>query len=240
MAPLEFKDSSDARVLIIDDDQHLTAGLREYLTGEGFGVETCSDGSLALVRLVETHFDIVILDVMMPGLSGLEVLKYLRASHSIPVLMLTARGDYLDRVLGLELGADDYLSKPFNPRELVARIRAILRRTKQALNSSVPTKLGDLLMDRANLSVSFNNEPLHLTMAEFLVLEVLVRGVGNLQTRSSLTKRALGRELEAYDRSIDMHVSNLRRKLGTNSANRLEIKSVRGAGYVLTMMRVSP
>jgi two-component system response regulator CpxR len=243
-----------ASILIVDDDRELGQMLTEYLTGEGFQVAIVRDGAEALDRLTgrpsdsrstaegslrengEAHpFDLVILDVMLPSLSGFEVLRRLRHSLSVPVIMLTAHGADVDRIVGLELGADDYLSKPFNPRELVARVRAVLRRfsPRDADTPAHPVSVGPLRLDPATFEVTLSGQSVRLTGTELRLLEVLMRAVGQVQSRESLTERVLGRRLTPYDRSIDTHVSNLRRKLGLGENGLPEIRSIRGAGYVL-------
>jgi two-component system response regulator CpxR len=236
-----------ASVLIVDDDRELGQMLTEYLTGEGFQVSLVRDGAEALDRLTgapatgtpaagDSHaFDLVILDVMLPSLSGFEVLRRLRHSLSVPVIMLTAHGADVDRIVGLELGADDYLSKPFNPRELVARVRAVLRRfsPRDADTPAHPVSVGPLRLDPATFEVTLSGQAVRLTGTELRLLEVLMRAVGQVQSRESLTERVLGRRLTPYDRSIDTHVSNLRRKLGLGESGLPEIRSIRGAGYVL-------
>jgi DNA-binding response OmpR family regulator len=226
-----------ASLLIVDDDRELGQMLTEYLTGEGFQVSLVRDGAEALDRLTEqSHpFDLVILDVMLPSLSGFEVLRRLRHTLSVPVIMLTAHGADVDRIVGLELGADDYLSKPFNPRELVARIRAVLRRfsSRDTDTPSHPVSVGPLRLDPATFEVTLSGQAVRLTGTELRLLEVLMRSVGQVQSRESLTERVLGRRLTPYDRSIDTHVSNLRRKLGLGENGLPEIRSIRGAGYVL-------
>jgi DNA-binding response OmpR family regulator len=221
-------------ILLVDDDAQLARMLAEFLSGEGYAAHRAESGAAAFVMLAERRFDLVILDVMMPNLSGLEVLRRLRDSNDVPVLMLTARGEDSDRITGLELGADDYLSKPFNPRELVARIRAILRRMDRSGSASRPrVTVGPLTLGPSDMSVAMDQRAVRLTAAEFLVLERLARGAGQIQTRAELTREALGRPLEAYDRSIDTHVSNVRRKLGLAPGGPLEIRSLRGRGYLL-------
>jgi DNA-binding response OmpR family regulator len=226
-----------ASLLIVDDDRELGQMLTEYLTGEGFQVTLLRDGAEALDRLTEQSppFDLVILDVMLPSLSGFEVLRRLRHSLSVPVIMLTAHGADVDRIVGLELGADDYLSKPFNPRELVARVRAVLRRfsPRDADMPAHPVSVGPLRLDPATFEVTLSGQSVRLTGTELRLLEVLMRAVGQVQSRESLTERVLGRRLTPYDRSIDTHVSNLRRKLGLGENGLPEIRSIRGAGYVL-------
>ncbi|HEY2014377.1 MAG TPA: response regulator transcription factor, partial [Bryobacteraceae bacterium] len=188
----------------------------------------------ALQLLSQKSVDLIILDVMLPELDGFEVLRLIRQQYDTPILMLTARGDDNDRILGLESGADDYLSKPFNPRELVARVGAIFRRLERRETvARIPIHLGALTLDPGRLGVLLHGVPIRLTAAEFMVLEALVLSSGRMQSRARLTEIALGRPLEAYDRSIDTHVSNLRRKLGFSPGGQIEIRSVRGAGYLL-------
>lgn len=224
-----------ALILIVDDDTELTQMLQRFLAGEGLTAIRAGTGGEALRLLAQRAVDLIVLDVMLPGIDGFEVLRRVRERYDTPILMLTARGDDTDRILGLESGADDYLSKPFNPRELVARIGAIFRRMERRETASRPSiQLGPLTMDPTRLGVLMNGEPIRLTTAEFMVLEALVSGAGKMQTRARLTEVALGRPLEAYDRSIDTHVSNLRRKLGLGPDASLEIRSIRGVGYLLT------
>lgn len=228
--------SNSLSVLIVDDDRELAQMLTEYLTAEGFTIAAAHDGNAALTRLNAQKFDLVILDVMLPGLNGFDVLRNLRQTLSVPVIMLTAHGTDVDRIVGLELGADDYLSKPFNPRELVARIRAVLRRfsTRDPGAPAPPMSIGQLRLDPATFGVSLSGKQVRLTGTEFRVLEMLMRAPGQVQSRDLLTERVLGRKLTPYDRSIDTHISNLRRKLGLGAAGLPEIRSIRGTGYVLT------
>lgn len=226
------------RILLIDDDVELTDMLVAYLGREGFAVDVCHDGvsGLALLDVAAQKPDIVVLDVMLPGLDGFGVLRGMRARAPLPpVLMLTARGDDDDRIAGLELGADDYLSKPFNPRELVARLRAILRRVSDLSAEPMDAlSLGTFTLEPTRLEVRDGNTSIALTAAEFRVFELLVRQAGQVVSRADLTEHALGRKLELYDRSIDTHVSNLRRKLGLGEASAIEIRGIRGVGYLLT------
>ena len=224
------------RVLLVDDDRELCQMLSEYLSAEHFEVRSVHDGGDALAALQADNFEIVILDVMLPSVGGFDVMRKLGASYSTPILMLTARGDDVDRIVGLELGADDYLSKPFNPRELVARIRAILRRSSNRPPRSVPDELtvGPIVLNTGTRQVHVAAKPVALTGAEFRVLELLMRAAGQVISRDSMTEQALGRKLAAYDRSIDTHISNLRRKLDLESGKNPEIKNVRGSGYTLT------
>lgn len=222
-------------ILLVDDDRELDVMLTEYLSAEPFRVATAVDGTVALELLTEESFDLVILDVMLPSLSGFDVLRRLRQTLTVPVIMLTARGEDIDRILGLELGADDYLPKPFNPKELVARIHAVLRRT--AKNIEFPNQavtVGSLHLSTATLEATVDGRAVRLTGTEFRVLELLMRGAGHAQSREFLTERILGRTLSAYDRSIDTHISNLRRKLIDERGRGIEIRNIRGAGYLLT------
>ena len=224
-------------MLLVDDDRELCQMLSEYLDAEHFDVKSVHDGGEALEELQVNDFEILILDVMLPSVSGFDVLRKLGASYQTPILMLTARGDDIDRIVGLELGADDYLSKPFNPRELVARIRAILRRaSNRAGRGNVPDELsvGPIMLNTGTHMVHVAGNLVPLTGAEFRVLELLMRSAGQVISRESMTEQALGRKLAAYDRSIDTHISNLRRKLDLEVGKNPEIKNVRGSGYTLT------
>jgi DNA-binding response OmpR family regulator len=225
----------EARVLLVDDDRELCQMLTEYLNAEHFDVKSVHDGGEALEKLRAGTFEILILDVMLPTVGGFDVLRKLGAAYETPILMLTARGDDVDRIVGLELGADDYLSKPFNPRELVARIRAILRRARPG-KSNAPEEIvvGPISLHTGTHRVEVAGRTLPLTGAEFRVLELLMRSAGQVMSRDSLTEQALGRKLVAYDRSIDTHISNLRRKLDLETGRNPEIKNVRGSGYTLT------
>lgn len=223
------------RLLLADDDIELCQLLKEYLSHENFEIELAHDGSSAAKMILDEEFDLMILDVMLPNMNGFDVLKEVRKESQIPILMLTARGDEIDRIVGLELGADDYIGKPCNPRELTARIRSIMRRTDNVY--SVNTKKlesvheGELYVNPASREALLHNQVLKLTATEFDILYLLVSQSGQLVTRDILSEHCLGRELEAYDRSIDMHISNLRRKVGTDSRGEERIKTVRGVGY---------
>ncbi len=223
------------KLLLVDDDRELSGMLVEYLDREGFEVAVVSDGAQGLAYLEASVPDLVVLDVMLPGMNGLDILRRIRAQRiATAVLMLTARGDDVDRILGLELGADDYLAKPFNPRELAARIRAILRRPGPgAALETEALQVGSLEIDLERHQTLLQGQPVELTGAELRVLAELVRNAGRLVSREQLTESALGRKLELYDRSIDTHVSNLRRKLRLHEREELELRGVRGAGYVL-------
>src|SRR5712675_1498141 len=217
------------RILLIDDDTELVSLLREYLIQDGFSVTTASDGALGAAEALSGGYAIVVLDVMMPQLNGLDALRRIRRESTLPVIMLTARGDDIDRIVGLELGADDYVTKPCTPRELAARLRAILRRT-QAVSSSGPLGAGELRMYPERRQVEWRGKSLALTSAEFNVLEVLLRNAGRVVTKKEIYEQALGRQLGRFDRSADVHVSSIRQKLGDASAL---IKTVRGIGYHL-------
>jgi DNA-binding response OmpR family regulator len=219
------------RVLIVDDDVELCRLLAERLGSEGFAIEAVHDGVRGLERALSKEHALVVLDLMLPGMGGLDVLRRLRAQSLVPVLILTARGEDVERILGLEIGADDYLTKPFNPRELIARIRAILRRTAQVATSAGPLVVGDLRLDPSAREVWLNDASLDLTSVEFTLLEALLRDAGHVLTREHLTETVLGRKLGPFDRVIDVHVSNVRKKLGPAQGGE-RIKTVRGSGYL--------
>ena len=218
------------RVLIIDDDVELCELLSDFLRLEGFEVDALHDGREALRRIDASAPDALVLDIMLPGMQGLEVLRQLRTQHSLPVIMLTARGEDNDRILGLELGADDYLPKPCNPRELAARLRAVLRRAAPGQTGPAALAVGATRLDAADRSASHEGNALGLTSAEFNVLQLLLLNAGKVVDKETLSREALGRPLNAYDRSIDVHVSKIRRKLSAAGGDDL-IVSVRGAGY---------
>jgi DNA-binding response OmpR family regulator len=219
------------RILIVDDDVGLCEVLAERLEREGFSLEAVHDGVSGLERARSGEHALIILDLMLPGLAGLEVLRSLRAHSGIPVLILTARGEDVDRILGLEIGADDYLSKPFNPRELIARIRAVLRRTSQIGVGRQRLTAGDIDLDLAAREAWIHDRGVDLTSVEFSLLEAFLRDAGRVVTREHLTEAVLGRKVVGpFDRVIDVHVSNLRKKLGESPAGE-RIKAVRGAGY---------
>ncbi|HXA68720.1 MAG TPA: response regulator transcription factor [Bryobacteraceae bacterium] len=226
---------TSGRILIVDDDVPLAGMLVELLAGENFQSAHASNGAAALAFLARRSFDLLILDVMMATMDGLELLRRLRKEANIPVLVLTALADEKDRILALELGADDCLVKPFSVRELVARLRAILRRSANGRPDSAPLALGALAIYPATMSATLAGVPVRLTTAEFMLLEALARSAGRVQSRETLTYQALGRPLEPFDRSIDTHISNIRRKLCLDPGRGIEIKSSRGHGYVLTV-----
>ena len=223
------------RILIVDDDVDLCELVQQYLDGEGFGVEVVHNGPAGLQRALAGSYALVVLDVMLPGMSGLDVLRGLRQQSQVPVLILTARGDEVDRIIGLEIGADDYLPKPFNPRELIARIRAILRRAHENERKE-PGRLsvGDLEMDLGAHTVRRDGDAIELTAVEFSLLEHLLRAAGHVVSREQLAQSVLGRKFVAWDRSLDVHVSKLRKKLGERVDDRERIKTVRGVGYIYT------
>jgi two-component system, OmpR family, response regulator CpxR len=231
------------RVLIIDDDFELCSLVGEYLAPEGFRVDSVHDGETGLQKALHGSYLLVVLDVMLPGMSGFDVLRRIRATSRIPVLLLTARGEDVDRIVGLEIGADDYLPKPFNPRELVARIRAVLRRTSadpKGVGSSRPpeiVRIGDIELDPATRTVKHAGQPVDLTSVEFNLLEVLLREAGRVVTREELVSAVLSRKFSPFDRSIDMHVSKVRKKLGDLNGDTEHIKTVRGVGYIFARPR---
>jgi two-component system response regulator CpxR len=232
------------RLLIVDDDRELCELVAELLEGEGFDVEVENRSDAGLARALSGEHSLVVLDVMMPGMNGFEVLRRLRAEGSgVHVLMLTARGDDVDRIVGLEIGADDYLPKPFNPRELVARIQAVLRRVREATttraasphaSSGAPERItvGDVEVDTGTRHVRRDGESVELTNVEYEILVILLSSAGRVVTREELVRSALGREISVFDRSIDMHISHLRKKLGRRAGEVERIKTVRGVGYI--------
>lgn len=232
-------DNPIGQILLVDDDRQLVSLLKAYLEQEGFRVHAVYDGQAALELVQDSaQFSVIVLDIMMPGINGLDVLQMLRQRISTPVLMLTGRGDEIDRIIGLEMGADDYLAKPCNPRELLARIRAILRRTRLDLSFAEqtlqPVELHGLSLDPGKRELRYRQQVLDLTGAEFNVLSILMRSAGRVISKQELTRQVLHREMTAYDRSIDVHVSRLRRKLEAVAANadgNELIKTVRGEGY---------
>ncbi|MCP5247150.1 MAG: response regulator transcription factor [Candidatus Accumulibacter sp.] len=224
------------RVLLVDDDVELASMLREYLEQEGFEADTVHDGDSGVRAALSGRYAIAVLDVMMPRLNGVEVLRRIRVASRLPVLMLTARGDDIDRIIGLELGADDYVPKPCSPRELVARLRAILRRaaaTADAALADDPLVVGPLNMWPERRSAQWNQQPLELTSTEYSLLEALARQAGRVVSKGDLSELALGRPLARFDRSIDVHVSSIRQKLGTRPDGTSWIQTVRGQGYQL-------
>jgi len=221
-------------LLLIDDDKELVSLLAEFLSLENFNIDTAPDGELGLQKALTGNYDLLLLDVMMPRLNGFEVLKLLRQKSDTPVLMLTAKGDEIDKVLGLEMGADDYLAKPFSERELLARIRAILRRT-QYKNADLPAnKLThlDIELYPAQQQAICQDFTIELTGTELLLLEKFLAHPGELFSKAELSEEVLGKKLQPFDRSIDMHLSNIRRKLPTRQDGQTRVKNFRGRGYM--------
>lgn len=228
------------RLLIVDDDRALVNLLKRFLEAEGFHVDPAYDHDSGLSAALADHHELIILDVMLPGGSGFELLKALRQQSAVPVLLLTARGEAVDRILGLEIGADDYLAKPFDPRELVARIRAVLRRTRESASGAARAdhdellKVGDIELSTGSRNVTCGGQPVELTSVEFNVLELLLRNAGSVVTREQIAEVALGRPLNAFDRSVDVHVSRVRKKLGGFPGTDDLIRPIRGVGYFLS------
>ncbi|GLQ91496.1 response regulator transcription factor [Dyella acidisoli] len=222
-------------VLLVDDDAELTSMLAQYLTNEGFAAEVVHDGEAGVSGALSGRFAIVVLDVMMPRLSGIEALRRIRAASRVPVLMLTARGDDIDRISGLNLGADDYVPKPCTPGELVARLRAILRRMPDSgtASASSPIHAGPLILWPSSRRATWQGIPLELTGTEFSVLEILARHAGRLVSKEDISLQAFDRPLARFDRRIDVHISSIRQKLGQRPDGQPWIISVRGMGYQL-------
>ncbi|MBV1922146.1 MAG: response regulator transcription factor [Pseudomonadales bacterium] len=228
------------RILMVDDDTELSSMLGEYLAAESFNVEHAYDGCQGVNMALNGGYSAIILDVMMPELDGFEVLRRIRAASSVPVLMLTAKGDDIDRIVGLEIGADDYVPKPFNPRELLARLNAVLRRTqantpREVASNTQPLiqSIGGLKFNASSRCASVGGLVMDLTSTEFNLLQTLVKHVGTVVTKNSLSEQGMGRKLEKYDRSIDMHMSNLRKKMTERGVGSMII-TVRGQGYQLS------
>nr|CRH04445.1 DNA-binding response regulator in two-component regulatory system with CpxA. Transcriptional regulatory protein CpxR [Candidatus Magnetococcus massalia] len=221
-----------SRILLIDDDKKLCEMVAEFLQGEGYHCAMAHEGPAALEMALAESFDALVLDVMLPGMNGFDLLRQLREHSQVPVLMLTARGEETDSIIGLEIGADDYLAKPCNPRVLSARLRAVLRRSHSHDAAPQRLEMGDLsLLPQARQAFK-HDKPLELTSAEFNILELLVREAGNVVSKENLSLHGLGRKLLPYDRSIDMHISSLRKKLGKHDDDTPRIHTLRGAGYL--------
>jgi DNA-binding response OmpR family regulator len=236
----ENADAALPRILVVDDDIELCELLREYLEPEGFRIDVAYNGADGLERAISGDFTLVVLDVMLPQVEGFEALRRIRQKTPLPVIMLTARGDDVDRIHGLEIGADDYLMKPFNPRELAARIQAVLRRSALPATEAVPPVpktivLGDIELDQGSRTVRRKNRELDLTSVEFDLLAFFLRTPGHVVSRDDMVKAVLRRELVSFDRSIDVHVSNLRRKLGPAPDGGDRIRAIRGVGYVYVL-----
>ena len=219
-------------ILIIDDDIELCEMLAEYLESENFSVDKAHDGVAGATQAQAKNYDAIVLDVMMPKMDGFSVLRELRPTNTTPIIMLTAKGEDIDRIVGLEMGADDYVPKPCNPRELVARIKAVLRRTQLAPPIQDEIRTGELVIMPKSRKAFRADIELPLTSSEYNLLEVLARQVGQIVDKETLSEQALGKKLTAYDRSIDMHMSKLRQKLGDDDQQL--IQTVRGMGYQLT------
>jgi two-component system response regulator CpxR len=227
------------KILIIDDDEELCDLVAEYLTVEGFKTEAVHDGENGLQKALSGDYEMGILDVMLPKKNGFDVLRELRKTSKLPILMLTARGDDMERIVGLEIGADDYLPKPFNPRELVARLRAILRRVqpndeKDATND--PLTVDDIEISLSGRVAKINEEEINLTAIEFDLLAALLNEAGKIVKKEVLSRNVLDRQLSPFDRSLDMHISNLRKKLGMRKDGSERIKTIRSVGYIYTIL----
>lgn len=246
MQPAKAENAVDwpaTRILVIDDDVELCELVDQYLNSQGFQVDAVHDGSSGVERALSGIYSLVILDVMLPGIRGFEVLRQIRAKSALPVIMLTAHGEDVDRIVGLEIGADDYLPKPYNPRELAARIHAVLRRTatsptKETFNP-VTILLDDIRLDTRARTARHKSRDVELTSAEFELLALFFKAPGQVLSRDDLVKSALGRELEPLDRSLDVHVSNLRKKLGPCPDGTERIRAIRNVGYVYVVTDAS-
>lgn len=231
------------RILVVDDDVELCELLEQYLSSQGFQIDAVHDGSAGVERALSGTYSLVVLDVMLPGIRGFEVLRQIRAKSTLPVIMLTAHGDDVDRIVGLELGADDYLPKPYNPRELAARINAVLRRTAASSAKDVLTPvtilLDDVRLDTRARTARHDTRDVELTSAEFELLAMFFKSPGQVLSRDDLVKSALGRDLEPSDRSLDVHVSNLRKKLGPCPDGTERIRAIRNVGYVYVVTDAS-
>lgn len=224
--------TAPSKILLVDDDAELCELLAEFLNNDGFDVEHCQSGLSALEHLNSDIVpDALVLDIMMPQMNGLELLQAVRAQHHLPVIMLTGRGDDIDRILGLEMGADDYLAKPCNPRELAARLRAVLRRTQKTQPTTHKLHLHGVSLDATQRTVIINGEALNVTSVEFSTLQLLMQHAGKIVSKQILTEQVLHRKLTAYDRSMDVHVSRIRQKLNKALDGKNLIQTVRGSGY---------
>ena len=232
--------SASFKLLFVDDDVDLVSMLKEYAEQENFEVSVAHDGEAGVSMALSKHFDLVVLDVMMPKLNGIEALRRIRAENSVPVILLTARGEEIDRIIGLELEADDYVTKPCVPRELIARIRAILRRTKNHLPVTIESSeltQGDLTLYLEQRRAVWKENDLDLTGAEFSLLEALARQAGKVVSKTQLSQDALSRPLSRFDRSVDVHICSIRQKLGKTPDGRSWIQTVRGSGYMLIRLQ---
>ncbi|MBP6004539.1 MAG: response regulator [Pyrinomonadaceae bacterium] len=228
------------KILIIDDDEELCELVSEYLTVEGFEVSSVNDGKSGLEAALSGAYDMAILDVMLPKMNGFDVLRNLRLESTLPVIMLTARGDDMERIVGLEIGADDYLPKPFNPRELAARLRAILRRSAddEADPEAVVERINidGVEISPSSRTATLDGKDINLTSVEFELLLDLLREAGSIVRKEDLSERVLERKLSPFDRSLDMHISNLRKKLGARADGSDRIKTIRSVGYIYTVV----
>lgn len=222
------------KILLVDDDQELCELLVRYLQREGVSVDQVHTGTEGLQKGLAGSYDAMVLDIMLPGMTGLEVLTELRKTSNLPVVMLTAKGDEMDRIVGLEVGADDYLPKPCNPRELLARLRAVLRRAKRITPpvEEVVIKIDELEIDHSLHQVKKDNQVLELTVTEYNILNTLINHLGKVVEKNQLAEEAMSRSLTLFDRSLDMHLSNLRKKLGAHADGQARIKTIRGVGYM--------
>jgi two-component system alkaline phosphatase synthesis response regulator PhoP len=218
-------------VLVVDDEPRIVDLAREYLEHDGFAVFTASDGPSALTAARAHQPDVLVLDLGLPGMDGLDVARAIRRNSTLPIIMLTARDDEFDRILGLEIGADDYVTKPFSPRELVARIRAVLRRTERRTEPADRIEIGDVIIDIARMRVEANGRNVELTPTEFALLVALARSPGHIFTRSQLLDAIHGVAFESYERAIDAHVKNLRHKLESGPGRPRYVLTVYGVGY---------
>ena len=228
-----------SKILIIDDDEELCELVSEYLSVEGFETEAVHDGETGLQKALTEDYELAILDVMLPRKNGFDVLRDLRKSSKLPVVMLTAKGDDMERIVGLEIGADDYLPKPFNPRELVARLRAVLRRyhdTDEKKVSAESFTVDDIEVSLTGRTAKLGGTELNLTAVEFDLLVALLEQAGKIVKKEDLSQRVLDRRLSPFDRSLDMHVSNLRKKLGAREDESERIKTIRSVGYIYTVV----
>ena len=225
-----------AHILIADDDVELCTLLTDFLQLEGFTITAVHNGDVAVEEFQSKKYDLMVLDIMLPGRQGLDVLRAVRNTNDLPIVMLTARGDDTDRILGLELGADDYVPKPCNPKELAARVRAVLRRVQNTRQQKTPSILstGDLLLDITRRELYYKDQPIHLTSTEFEILQLLMQRAGSVVDKENISSEVLKRKLAAYDRSIDVHISNIRKKLGQFGVDDDLIKNIRGVGYQFT------
>ena len=222
------------KILLVEDDQELGQMLSQYLAGEGMNTDVITHGKRALEVINQTHYDAMILDIMLPDISGIEVLRQVRQHHRLPIIMLTAKGENIDRVIGLEMGADDYMPKPCYPRELVARLRSVMRRFEEipvAPSDKQPLILKELELNPAMRSVTWQQLPIDLTASEFNLLELLLVAGDRVVSKDELSEKALGRTREAYDRSVDVHISNIRQKIAKTTQDKIFIETVRSIGY---------